>query len=315
MNPAFSVIFFTTASGAGYGVLMMLGALALTGTVRPLLFFIALVPAFMLVTFGLLASLFHLGHPERAWRALSQWRSSWLAREGVVAIATYVPSGVAFAWVLFGGGGTPAWRAVAPATALLAVATVISTGMIYASLKPIPRWNNGWTVPVYLAFSVATGAMVLAPVALFVDRAAFDVAAWTACAASLVAWTLKLGYWRMIGTARPAATTGRAIGIEHLGPVRLMEGPTTGANYITREMGFQVARRHARRLRLIGGVVGGIAAPALALAGAVIPSTMAAFVVALLALFAASLGVLIERWLFFAEAEHMSMLYFGAGPG
>ena len=96
MHPAFSVIFFTSASGAGYGLLTLLGLFA-TLDWLPLnapfnLSVITL--ALVLITAGLLSSTAHLGHPERAWRALSQWRSSWLSREGVFAIITYIPASI-----------------------------------------------------------------------------------------------------------------------------------------------------------------------------------------------------------------------------
>src|SRR5436190_21342228 len=98
MNPAYSVILFTTASGAGYGLLALLGLVGFNhGPASSFIFgLVALVIALGLITVGLLSSTFHLGHPERAWRAFSQWRSSWLSREGVAAVLTYVPA------VLFG---------------------------------------------------------------------------------------------------------------------------------------------------------------------------------------------------------------------
>jgi sulfite dehydrogenase (quinone) subunit SoeC len=94
MNPAYSVILFTTASGAGYGLLALLGLVGFNhGPVSIFAFGItALFIALALITIGLLSSTLHLGHPERAWRAFSQWRSSWLSREGVAAVATYVPA-------------------------------------------------------------------------------------------------------------------------------------------------------------------------------------------------------------------------------
>ena len=96
MHPASSVILFTTASGAGYGLLALLGLLGPAGLVPQGRWFgfVGLGVALALVTAGLLASTFHLGHPERAWRAVSQWRSSWLSREGVMALLTYAPAGV-----------------------------------------------------------------------------------------------------------------------------------------------------------------------------------------------------------------------------
>ena len=93
MHPAYSVILFTTASGAGYGLLALLGLVGFNhGPASSLIFGLtAMVIALGLITIGLLSSTFHLGHPERAWRAFSQWRSSWLSREGVAAVLTYLP--------------------------------------------------------------------------------------------------------------------------------------------------------------------------------------------------------------------------------
>ena len=103
MHPAYSIIFFTTASGAGYGMLALLGLLTVSGALpaERWLGLAGFILGLGLVTFGLLSSTFHLGHPERAWRAFSQWRSSWLSREGVLAVATYVPVlAFAFGWVV-----------------------------------------------------------------------------------------------------------------------------------------------------------------------------------------------------------------------
>src|SRR5512133_1067218 len=94
MNPAFSVIFLTTLIGAGQGLFLalfgtevMLGAEALP-TLKPLFVWGSAIAVVMSVL-GLLASFFHLGHPERAWRAAAMWRTSWLARE-VIALPLFM---------------------------------------------------------------------------------------------------------------------------------------------------------------------------------------------------------------------------------
>ncbi|MCA8929188.1 MAG: dimethyl sulfoxide reductase anchor subunit, partial [Alphaproteobacteria bacterium] len=94
MHPAVSIIFFTTASGAGYGLLALMGLFGAIGLLPadPWVGGFGLVLALVLVTAGLASSTYHLGHPERAWRALSQWKTSWLSREGVMAILTYLPA-------------------------------------------------------------------------------------------------------------------------------------------------------------------------------------------------------------------------------
>ncbi len=95
-----------------------------------------------------------------------------------------------------------------------------------------------------------------------------------------------------------------ATGLGHIGKVRAFEPPHTGSNYLLREMVFVVARKHARKLRLI----------ALGLM-AVLPALLLLLPfghwLALIAVLSHVAGVLVSRWLFFAEAEHVVGLYYG----
>ena len=283
MHPAYSVIFFTTASGAGYGMLVWLAILAATNAVSPGLAsgIAAFTVALGLITAGLLSSTFHLGPPERAWRALSQWRSSWLSRDGIAAVVTYAPAlFFALGWVVFSSVGGK-WLIAGLLAGIMALVTVACTGMIYASLKAVPRWTDATVVPVYLAFATA------------------------------LAWTFKLLYWQRIDNAAPVSTAESATGLGHLGTVRQLEAPHTGENYIMREMGFQIARKHAARLRVIALLIGG-AIPVLAFIIAGTVSGPALVIAALIGLVGTVVGVLLERWLFFAEAQHAAMLFYGA---
>ena len=309
MHPSFSVIFFTTASGAGYGLLALLGVLVPLGMVpRSTLFaFVALGLALGLITAGLLSSTFHLGRPERALRAFSQWRSSWLSREGVASVATYIPAGLfAALWVFFG--------IVSPLLGFLAAAcavvTVVCTAMIYRSLKPIQRWHNGWVVPNYLAFALMTGALWL-EFLLQLFGTGKDGIAWLALGAIIFASVLKLGYWRFIDGSSSVSTAESATGLGALGKVTLFEAPHTSENYLLKEMGFQIARKHAAKLRRISFLLAFVLPLLLSLVPLLAmgwPSALAAFLAATFA----TLGVLAERWLFFAEAKHTVMLYYGA---
>jgi len=76
MRPAWSVILLTTLTGAGQG--LFLAAFATGGPRYFALLAVALTAA------GLVASFFHLGRPERAWRTAAKWRTSWLSREVIV---------------------------------------------------------------------------------------------------------------------------------------------------------------------------------------------------------------------------------------
>lgn len=318
MHPAFSVIVFTTLSGAGYGLWCWLGLrLALGGVARgdagPWLAGLAL--GGVLVVAGLLASLAHLGQPARAWRALSQWRTSWLSREGVAAMATFLPAvflGTLLVTRQFDAAGESLLRvpafAVSLAAALLVVgslATVACTAMIYASLKPIPAWRQPLVLPGYLGFALFTGGLLDQAVLTLSNRATPGGWALLAMAAGLV--LLKLAYWRAIDSDPLPVSRGDAIGLPARAP-SVFERPHTEANFVTREMVFVLARKHGRALRIVAAALFG-AIPGLCL---VLVPTLASAAPALLVLAATSalLGAAVERWLFFAQARHLVSLYY-----
>src|SRR5580693_4005169 len=163
MHPSFSIVFFTTASGLGFALLFLLGIGVPLGLLpaAPWFGFAALFAAFVFAAGGLVSSAFHLGRPERAWRAFSQWRSSWLSREGVLSVATLLPAAVfAIGWIFF--GATSGFVGLCGfLAAALAAGTIYCTGMIYASLKPIRQWRNRWTVPNYFALALMSGLLLL----------------------------------------------------------------------------------------------------------------------------------------------------------
>jgi DMSO reductase anchor subunit len=311
VHPAPSIIAFTTASGAGYGLLFLLGLAAPAGWVPITRGFgaAALGLALGLITVGLLASLRHLGHPERAWRALSQWRSSWLSREGATALLTYPPA------LLFGAGWvfaetTGGWSGLVGTLAAVGAAlTVYCTSMIYASLKPIRAWHHPLVPPVYLAFALMTGGLLL-HLLLASFAAPRTWAGILALAATVVAFGLKAVYWRAVGRAEPGPTPESATGLGDLGQVRMVEPPHTQTNYLLSEMGYRVARKHAAKLRLHAWLIGFAGAALLTLL-ALLSAGLLAVVLASLATLSGVTGVVIERWLFFAEATHTVTLYYG----
>ena len=337
MNPAFSVILFTTLSGAGYGLLAWLGVLFATSSLRGAALnnadvlachsLIALLATGMgLAVLGLISSTFHLGKPMRSWRAFSQWRTSWLSREGVLAMLTLVPATMLAAclWTVVQGDPTSAVFSIriAPwlggALALLSLLTVGCTGMIYASLQPIPAWRHPLVVPVYLVFSASTGCLLLGALSRlafgaprsFSDEHFVGTAPLLALIPIVLAGALavlKHAYWKAIDRidmpSREAATA-----LEGYGTVATFERPHTEANYLTREMGFVLARKHSRKLRAIALLLFAGIPPLALLVGALLPvlATLGWWCAALCAL----AGACVERWLFFAEAKHMVMLYY-----
>lgn len=288
MHPAPSVIVFTTLSGMGFGLLAFLGLglPMLAGWAAFLLWGLG----YALAVIGLMASTFHLGHPERAIRAFSQWRSSWLSREAWTSVATLLLlAPVALSdWLGLG------WTRI-PGTigAAMAVLTIFCTSMIYAQLRTIPRWHN-WTTPfLFLSFMLAGGALL----------SANRMAAVIGCAIVAVS---VMAHFRLGDGAfgRLAQSLGTATSLDRLGQVRVLEQPNSSPNYLMREMIHVVARKHVPVLRVIA-----------VLCAALLPLVILFFPVAIpvFAILAVVhlLGAVAQRWLFFAEAEHVVGLYYG----
>ncbi|MBF9031151.1 dimethyl sulfoxide reductase anchor subunit [Rhodobacterales bacterium HKCCE3408] len=301
MHPATSIIVFTVASGAGFG---LMAALGLSGPLPVAMVWTGYGIAFVLAVAGLLSSTLHLGHPERAWRAFSQWRSSWLSREGVMSIVTLALA-AAHALALLTGHAAAVW--LGPVSAVCALLTVFTTAMIYTQIKAVDRWHTRLTPACFLLFSMASGAILAATLrAVFLPQGA---AAWPLLAAILTfaAWMVRQRAWARGDGTGPRSTPETATGLGGLGKVRLFESPHTGPNYLLREMGFVVARRHAAKLRLIALALGAVVpllATLLASGGALPAFMLALGSLSLLA------GLLIERWLFFAEARHAVMAWY-----
>lgn len=307
MNPAYSVIFFTVSSGAGYGLLALAG---LVGNAHgkassPAFAITTLVVSLILITAGLLSSTAHLGRPERAWRAFSQWRSSWLSREGVASIVTY-PVALAFGAVWSGVIDMPSL--IGPLgilTTIMCAITVVCTSMIYAALKTIPAWNSRFTVASYIFFALATGSSLLSVISVIFGRfqaGAGNFQSLLTVILIFICIVLKWQYWRRLRRNPGRYTMGQATGLGE--GVRQWEVPHTAVNFIMKEMGYQVARNHALRLQRLCTLLLDI--------GFVLTlftpyHAWIAFLVVPVLLLAAW----VERWLFFAQAEHVVGLFYG----
>lgn len=314
MNPALSVIIFTTASGAGYGLMALAGILVWNG-IMPMDRLLGLVIMGLglgLVSGGLLSSTYHLGHPERAWRAFSQWRSSWLSREGVAAVITYVPACLlSWVWIvgpLGEGEGTGITGASALTLSLLSLLTIYCTAMIYRSLATIPEWHNTMTVPCYLTFGIMTGALLL-NACLFVFGGGASLVTVLSVIFCAVGLLVKMAYWNSIDRQQPDSTTGSATGLGDLGQVQPFEAPHNADNYLMKEMGYQIARKHAQKLRRIAILLAFVLPLVLNVLAMTMPYGIGV-AVAVAAVLSAAAGIVAERWLFFAEAKHAVMLYY-----
>ena len=309
MHPARSLVLFTTLSGMGLGLAFWLGVGAFGRSLNALA--AAAILAIALGGGGLLASVFHLRRPARAVYALSQWQSSWLSREGILAPGALGLVVIHVLWFW--------WTGVLPHPigwlgAAASGLAVFATAMIYAQLRAVPAWHSWLTPTVFLSFAAAGGALLAAAIAAGAGEDPQDLLL-AAMPLQIAAWAAKIRYWQhatSVGTGQSSADT--ATGLGGRGPVRLLEPPHTGSNYLLSEMGYVVARRHAGRLRVFSLAFGASAIAVAAvwwLGGQ--PKLLATPILGaacILHLF----GVAIARWLFYAEATHTVALYYGRNP-
>lgn len=287
MHPAPSVIIFTTLSGLGFGLFVFLG-LGLPD-VSGWVAFVFFAMAYALSCAGLVASTFHLGNPKNAIYAFSQWRSSWLSREGIMAVATlltFAPVAIGRVFLdldlaLLGGIGS-----------VLAALTVFTTSMIYTQLKTIARWHMWLTPVLFLLYATAGGALLAGQAKL-------------AGLLILAVTVTQLVAWKQGDARSTTGDLGTATGLGEIGQVRLLESAHTARNYILDEMAFQVGRKHVDKLRMISVVCIGLFPAILLLA---LP---AGHLTALFAVVLHLIGVAASRWLFFAQAEHVVASYYG----
>ncbi|MCR9109605.1 DmsC/YnfH family molybdoenzyme membrane anchor subunit [Marivita sp. XM-24bin2] len=288
MHPAPSIIAFSTFSGLGLGLLFWLGVdnTAPTGWVAFAFFAIA----YILAVGGLISSTFHLGRPERAVKAFTQWQTSWLSREAWSAVAALVIMGLYGFFLVFFERQIAVLGWIGAFFSLL---TVYTTSMIYAQLKTVPRWNTILTSVLFVSLSIAGGALISGRVTIgliFLLVAGGIQAIW---------WKTGDARFKQSGTDLKSAT-----GLGKIGEVRAFEPPHTGTNYLLNEMVYTVGRKHAQKLRMISFLLM-LVVPVFLL---LLPYP---HVFGVLALISHIAGVLVSRWLFFAEAEHVVGLYYG----
>ncbi|MGC6485041.1 MAG: dimethyl sulfoxide reductase anchor subunit family protein [Candidatus Puniceispirillales bacterium] len=304
MRPAFSLIIFTSLSGAGLGLALIMG-IGLLPVPSLTWWLIQNTLAMGLIGAGVLSSTFHLGHPERAWRALTQWRSSWLSREGVLAAITMVLmaiwagdgliNGLPRAWLGYAVGG-------------FALMTIWATAMIYASLKTVARWHHPLTPVLFVSYAIS-GGLILAATLQSLASGGASTLIMPGFIAVIITSIIALAWSRLAGAKGSGSSPETATGLGGIGPVRMLMPPHSEENWLQHEMGFKVARKHAATLRRVSLVMA-IYLPA----GLMLATPQMASLAALLMVVASLVhmgGVMVSRWLFFAEAKHTVSLYYG----
>jgi DMSO reductase anchor subunit len=300
MRPALSVVLLTTLIGAGQGLFLALflaEVAAHAGLLpRPSMPFFAGGGAAVLALTGagLVASIFHLGHPERGWRAAARWRTSWLSREIIV-----------FLWSAAHFAGQAHTGVIGAAAAAFAVALFVCTGMIYASLRLLQEWATPLTPLNYLLLGCASGTLLAAAYAALANSALARPYALAALALTAAGAMTRIASLARNRSLRPKTTLQTAIGVPHPRIRQTAQG-FIGGSFNTREFFHGAAPQTMQAIKW-SFLALAFAVPVLllALGGTSVPVLTSAFALQYV-------GLLAERWYFFAEANHPQNLYYQA---
>ena len=306
MHPAKSIILFTTISGMGYGLIisLLIFQIYVGHTLSFISYFLTFVVSMALVSGGLLSSTLHLGHPERAHFALTQWRSSWLSREGVFAILLY-PVIAIYTLLFYLNPDNRSLDILSIIIVLIAIATIFSTGKIYSSLRAIYSWNTELTTFNYLAIGGLTGLMLFQSLLLLMGYNLANIYYYLIILI-ILSCIGKILYWVRLDLNNTTTNKSTALGLKSQLQVNLLESPHDASNFLLKEMGYKVARKHSKKLRKIALLFAFI----LPLLTIFLSIALNFYHITILAFLFMIMGVFIERWLFFAEAKHSVMNYY-----
>ena len=313
MRPAFSVVFLTTLCGAAQGLLLTLVTieaityvLGVNASVPAAFYVLGAAIAVGLGALGLFASFFHLGHPERAWRAIAMWRTSWLSRE-CIALPVFLSLALAY-------GAGHAFRfahtlAIGLVGAAASIALFVCTAMIYACLRFLQEWASPLTLVNFVLLGCASGCTLAAACAAWLAPALVGALAPCACVLTLAGCGARLASLARNARLKPKSTVQSATGIRHAKVEQKSRGFTASA-FNTREF---FHGRSARTLRAVkaGFLIGAFAVPFVLIgAGALAPQSAVAAIALAAAFVIQYLGLLAERWFFFADARHPQNIYY-----
>jgi DMSO reductase anchor subunit len=314
MNPVFSVIFFTVTSGLGYGILMLSALMSLLnpeflsqeGGEESIM--ISIIIGLVAVSAGLASSALHLSNPKNAWRSFMRFKTAWLSREAVFAVLSY-PIALLYGLLIYMDGVSEVYIKIMEFNIILiSILTVFSTSMIYACLKTIRAWNTSLVPINYIIMSLMSGGLLTMAVFEYYGIE-LDILLTITIVMLLMALVGKIIYFYFIGQPSPL-TMKSAIGIG-FGNIRLLDTGESSDNFLQKEFGYQAESKTLILVRVLS-LIFMILIPLLSLLYIEeLGLYMSEIVVYISILIINYIGLVLERWLFFAEARHVVNLYYG----
>jgi len=322
MHPAFSVIFLTTLIGAGQGLFLALFTGQLYAAIKLIkpqgagFYAGGSAVSLALLIAGLGASFFHLGRPERAWRAASKWRTSWLSREvfvlpAMMAVVFFYGLFHGIGWtepfVVVGGGALPVdvTFILGLIGTLVSFALFVCTAMIYASVKFLEEWHSPYTVANFIFLGMASGFMLAAAYSAYLGNYLVGFYGTWAVIFTVLGLATRTASLFRNAALKHKSSLQTAIGVRHKTIEQKSQGFTAGS-FNTREF-FHHQRPETLRLVRLTFLVLVFPVPILLVGIAYALESATLPIVAFLIQY---LGLVAERWYFFAEAEHPQNLYY-----
>ena len=322
MHPAFSVIFLTTLIGVGQGLFLAL----YTGQVYTV---IKVLPepasssfygygsllAVLFLIGGLAASFFHLGRPERAWRSASQWKTSWLSRE-VIVLPSFIGTTFIYAMIHIYGWNPTLFAInenviidlslfVGAINTVLAFTLFICTAMIYACIKFLQEWATPLTVVNYTLLGMASGfGLATAFSAYYNSDLVSFYGGWT-IVLTLFAFVTRSASLIRNTKIKYKSNLSTAIGIRHTDIKQKAMG-AMGGSFNTREYFHGAKPLLFKSIKWVFLIMVFLL-PTLILLGALSTDIFALFAMAFVVQY---IGLIAERWFFFAQANHPQNLYY-----
>jgi DMSO reductase anchor subunit len=307
MNPAFSVIFLTTLIGTGQGLFIaVVFGQPYSGSGISNYGLVATILAFAFLAAGLLASFFHLGRPERAWRAVTKWRTSWLSREVIVLPIAMILVLIyaALQWIpgLVDG---KIMNTIGLVGVFVMLVLFFCTAMIYACVKFLQEWATPWTIINYTVLGTASGFVLATALSAILDVERLGDFRSLAIAFTVIGLITRLFSFHRNNRIKYRSSVQTAVGIKHRKITQRSMGHT-GGSFNTRAFFHHCSDTLISNLRLTVIIIVFVIPVAMLVLYGLFPREeilWAAFVVQFI-------GLLAERWLFFAQANHPQNLYY-----
>ena len=311
MKPDNTVIYFTVCSGTGYGIIISLIAIFSQNEInidQNIKLIITTISYFLIIS-GLLSSILHLSHPKRAWRALSQWKSAWLLKEGVAAIITFAPLTLFFVFWIFTNYLKITFLLLI-ISSISCIITTICTAKIYSSIKAIPAWNNPFVPIIYILNSLVLGSLFTFTL-LFYFQIKINILSNMIVSLSITTLFIKLLYWYSI--RRPSnSNISKATGLDIKKKTIIFEGSHTIKKFLSSEMMNEINISKSILLRIAVCIFTYITPsyyilqkPYFVMSDYIISCSL--IIISIIAL----IGMFIERYLFFIESKHTVSLVYG----